>query len=172
MRSGKDEAAQPKYAHIERERRWLVDRTLRPSLDGKQGILIEDRYIDGTRIRLRRMTDQSNGASALKLTKKYDASDPLARPIVTAYLTEDEYRVMAALPATSLAKTRFKVEHAGLEFSIDRFHGPLEGLELAEIEWPNNEGLRTLEHPAWAVREVSNDPAYQGGSLSENGLPS
>jgi CYTH domain-containing protein len=171
MRTGEDEARSPKYAHIERERRWLVDHALRPPLDGLPFTRIEDRYIDGTHLRLRRMTDSQNGAVALKLTKKYDAADPRARPIVTAYLTEAEYAVFAALPARPLAKSRYKMNEGKKEFSIDCFHGPLDGLELAEIEWPDDAGLRGLEAPSWAVREVSDDPAYQGGALASLGLP-
>ena len=50
------EAGDPKYARFELERRWLVDTTRRPSLDGYPMTVIEDRYIDGTRLRLRRMS--------------------------------------------------------------------------------------------------------------------
>lgn len=76
----------PKYARLERERRWLVDRTACPDLSAHAHVLIEDRYIDGTRLRLRRTTDSASGEQLFKLTKKYDTGDPLARPIVTAYL--------------------------------------------------------------------------------------
>jgi CYTH domain-containing protein len=171
MRTGEDEARSPKYAHIERERRWLVDPALRPSLDCLPCTLIEDRYVDGTRLRLRRMTDGQTGAIALKLTKKYEAADPLARPIVTAYLTEAEYAVFAALPARPLAKSRYKVIGGDQEFSIDCFHGSLKGLELAEIEWPDDAGLRGLDPPSWAIRDVSDEPAYQGGALATFGRP-
>ena len=64
------EARDPKYARVEFERRWLVDASARPPLDGLSFTLIEDRYIEGTRLRLRRM---ARGArTVLKLTKKYE----------------------------------------------------------------------------------------------------
>jgi CYTH domain-containing protein len=167
MRSGADEAQRPKYAHIERERRWLVDPALRPVLDDMPYILIEDRYISGTRLRLRRMTDSEAGNQSLKLTKKYECTDPLARPIVTSYLTAEEYSVFAALEAKPLSKRRYKVDG----FSIDCFEGELAGMELAEIEWSDDEGLRALHPPIWATAEVSNDPKYQGGTLAFAGKP-
>ena len=62
MRGGGEEARSPKYAHIERERRFLVDPGKRPDLAGLSFVEIEDRYLDGTRLRLRRMRDSATGA--------------------------------------------------------------------------------------------------------------
>jgi CYTH domain-containing protein len=171
MRGAADEALMPKYAHIERERRWLVDPARRPPLNGLPPILIEDRYLAGMRFRLRRMTDCETGAQALKLTKKYDTADPLARPIVTAYLTEAEYEVYGRLDGLVVDKRRYTITEGGMDFSLDVFAGRLAGLELAEIEWPDDAGLRAISPPAWAIREVSVDARYQGGSLAEHGIP-
>jgi CYTH domain-containing protein len=171
MRSAIDEELSPKYAAFERERRWLIDPTLRPSLADLPYVLIEDRYLTDTRLRLRRMTDSVSRAQSLKLTKKYEADDPLARPIVTAYLAKAEYDVIAALAARTLVKRRYAVPTASGIFSIDTFVGDLTGLELAEIEWPDDPGLRALTPPAWAIREVSADVRYQGGSLVVHGIP-
>ena len=171
MRSGVDEARDPKYAHIERERRWLVDPASRPDLSAQPFTLIEDRYITSTRLRLRRMTDSMTSACSLKLTKKYDGADPLARPIVTAYLSEAEFAVFERLPGTLLTKRRFEVTGGANIFSIDQFLGSLAPLELAEIEWPDDAGLRALPSPIWAIRDISDDPRYQGGALSHFGLP-
>ena len=161
------EARAPKYSLIERERRWLVDQSKRPDLDNLDYILIEDRYIRDTRMRLRRMTDSKTGQLSLKLTKKYECSDPLARPIVTAYLTEQEFEAFAKLDALPLAKKRYSVEG----FSVDQFDGALDGLELVEIERSDDQMLRDLHPPAWAAAEVSNDPRYQGGTLVIHGIP-
>lgn len=168
IRTGEDEARRPKYAHVERERRWLMPtgNTLT-----EPAILIEDRYITGTRLRLRRMTDETTGTATLKLTKKYEADDPLARAIVTAYLTQHEHAVLAALPGLPLRKRRHPLVAGALRYSLDRFEGALAGLTLAEIEWPDDAGLRRLPAPPGALREVSDDPRYQGGALIEAGIP-
>lgn len=168
MRTGADEAADPKYAHVERERRWLVDPAARPAV-ADEGVLIEDRYITGTRLRLRRMS--GGGVESLKLTKKYDAADRTARPIVTTYLTEAEHALLTTLPARPVVKRRHAVAHGGLEWSLDRFEGALAGLELVEIEAPDAAALAALVPPAWAVREISDDPRYQVGTLAALGLP-
>jgi CYTH domain-containing protein len=171
IRGADDEARQPKAAHIERERRWLVDPARRPLLADTAFVMVEDRYINKTRMRLRRMIDSRTGSSVLKLTKKYECDDPRARPIVTAYLTEAEYAVCAELPGTNIVKRRYPVDAQGIVYSLDCFGGALQGLELAEIEWPDDAGLRTLIPPNWTVRDVSDDPRYQGGTLARNGIP-
>lgn len=58
-----------KYARIERERRFLVDRF--PSADVARIRHITDRYIDGARLRLREQTDDCGPAIFKLTTKKY-----------------------------------------------------------------------------------------------------
>ncbi len=166
MRGGDEEARSPKYAHIERERRFLIDRASRPDLAGLPFVRIEDRYIEGTRLRLRRMRDSTTGLVVLKLTKKYEAADMLARQIVTAYLTEAEFDVFASLPAFPLSKRRYTVEAREGEFGIDLFEGALDGLELGEIELADDAALRALVAPSWAIADVSEDIRYEGGHLA------
>lgn len=165
MRTGADEAAAPKYSHVERERRFLVERALLPALPPAH-VLIEDRYITGTRVRLRRMTDSASGEIAYKLAKKYEADDPLARAMVNAYLTAAEYEVFAALPAALIVKRRHALPMGGSEFAVDVFSQRLEGLVLAEIEAGDADALAAIPIPPWAAREVSHDARYQGGALA------
>ena len=161
LRGGNDEAAAPKYAHIERERHWRVDPARCPLDPAGPFVLIEDRYIDGTRLRLRQMTG-ADGRVVCKLTKKYEADDPAARPIVTAYLSKAEFAVFAALPAQVLTKRRYVVEG----FSVDVLLGPLAPLMLAEIECATNAELRAVRKPSWAEAEVTEETAYQGAALA------
>ena len=170
IRDGADESGSPKYAHIERERRWLIDPAERPKLRSDH-VLIEDRYITGTRLRLRRMTAVPNGKVALKLTKKYDANDPLARAIVTAYLDAAEYALFSVLPGVDIVKRRYRLPAHDVAYSIDRFEGGLSGLELAEIEWADDAGLRRLPPPPGTIEDVSADIRYQGGMLALHGIP-
>lgn len=156
-----EELSGAKYAHIERERRFLVDPSKLPDLAASSSILIEDAYIDGTHMRLRRMTASNDGRVVLKLTKKYETTDPLARPIVTTYLDGTEFALLAGLPAHPVVKRRY----ACGAFSVDRFEGDLAGLWLAEIEMPDDAALIAATPPSWASREVSDDRGFDGGSL-------
>ena len=165
IRTIQAELSTPKYANSEFERRWLVDVDGRPPLDGVPFVSIVDRYIEGTRLRLRRMI-APDGLVALQLTKKYEADDASARLMVVSYLTEEEYEAFSDLPGAELTKRRYKMPHAGLIWDIDVFDGPLVGLELVEIEASDREELRAIEPPPWVVREVTHDLQFQCGSLA------
>jgi CYTH domain-containing protein len=165
------EMGEPKYARIERERRWLVDAAARPKLEGPFVTHISDRYIEGTRMRLRRMDRSDLGETKWKLTKKYECADPAARPIVTTYLTEAEYALLCALPARDLVKLRLHFRHRGEYWSLDVFAGALAGLELVECEAPDEAALAGLQPPDWVLREVTDLPQWQGGALAANGIP-
>ncbi|HEX8421103.1 MAG TPA: hypothetical protein VF638_13950 [Sphingomonas sp.] len=166
IRGRDEELAAHKYSHVERERRFLVDAKQCPDLAALPAILIEDRYISGTRFRLRRMSEIASGRVVLKLSKKYDVADVKARPLVTGYLTDAEYALFAALPATPIVKVRHSLAEGGHEFGIDRFDGALAGLLMAEIECVDADTLDSVVMPSWAAREVTADAAFQGGALS------
>lgn len=169
MRGPEDEALHPKYAHMEIERRWLVDAEAVAGLALEDAIEIRDRYLLDTRLRLRRM--QRGEDVVFKLTRKYECDDAIARPIVTAYLDQGEFDVLCALPALTLAKTRYKMRHEGHDFSLDRFEGALQGLWLSEIELANVDVLRALDNPPWALRDVTDEIQYQGATLARSGIP-
>lgn len=152
------EAAAPKYALLEHERRFLVDPAQLPALGA--GELIEDRYLEGGRLRLRAVTG-TDGARVFKLCKKYAADDPLSAPIVNIYLDATEFAALARLPGRALSKRRHRV--AG--FAVDVFGGALEGLVLAEIDRPDRAAVVAAAMPGWAVREVTGEAAFTGGEL-------
>ena len=139
-----------KYAIIERERRFLC-RTMPPG-DVVKVARIRDRYIDGTRLRLREMK-QSDGVF-YKLTQKI----PEDQRLTTIYLSRAEYDVFAQLPAHTLAKTR----HSIPPFGVDVFEGELAGLLIAEAELDDDDAMARLPRPPWGV-EVTNDVRFTGG---------
>ena len=157
---------EPKYARMEFERRWLVDPVRRPPLDGCFSTLIEDRYIQGSRMRLRRMSRTDLQEVKWKLTKKYGCEAARARPIVTIYLTEREYDLYRALPADELVKRRYHLEHGGFWWSVDLFEGQFAGLELIECEAGERAALDALVPPDWALREITDLPQWQSGALA------
>jgi len=154
----------PKYALLENERRFLVSAA--PDLAGLAFRRIEDRYVIGTRLRLRSMTDSVSGARELKFCKKYPGDDPVSGPITNLYLTEDEHAALSALPARMISKRRYKVPHGGRDFGADVFEGELAGLVLCEAEAGSREAIVALQFPPWATREVTGDPFFTGGHLS------
>lgn len=151
-----------KYAKIERERRFLLHEFPKTALVERIR-KITDHYIDGTALRLRKMTAE-DGPTAYKLTQKIPARDVGAQQglIVTMYLTEDEHAVLAKLPAHTLRKTR----HSVPPFGIDVFDGALEGLILAEAEFDSAAAADALILPSFVAREVSSDDRFTGFHLA------
>jgi CYTH domain-containing protein len=150
-----------KYAKIERERRFLL-REFPKNVNVLRTRRIADRYIDGTNLRLRKMTDE-NAPTAYKLTQKISARDAGAQQglVVTMYLSEAEFRVFEQLPAHTLNKAR----HSVPPFGIDVFEAELEGLLLAEAEFDSAAAADVLILPAFIFKEVSHDDRFTGGRL-------
>ena len=165
------ELGEPKYARLEFERRWLVNRAARAALPEAFVTLIDDLYIAGTRLRLRQMRRAGLDETKWKLTKKYESDDPSARPIVTAYLTDSEYVLLRTLPGKTLRKRRVHFEHEGRWWSLDLFEDQLAGLEMIECEAEDRAALASLNPPDWVLREVTDLPHWQGGALAANGTP-
>jgi len=153
----------PKYARLENERRRLV--VTPPDLTGLAFRLVEDLYVEGTRLRLRAMTDSATGARELKLCKKYGGPDPVSAPIVNIYLTEAEHAALAALPGRPIRKRRYRAPHGDRTFGLDVFEGELQGLMLCEAEAESREAILAVVFPPWAGREVTEDPFFTGGIL-------
>ncbi len=151
-----------KYARIERERRYLVER-LPADASVTRVRRIADRYLDLTTLRLRQQSEERCPA-VFKLTQKIPARAPGAQQgfLTTMYLTEAEYAVLANLPAHTLSKTRYSVP----PFGIDVFEGALEGLVLAEAEFDSAAAADALAIPPFLSREVSDDDRFTGGRLA------
>ncbi|MDI2127551.1 hypothetical protein [Yinghuangia seranimata] len=158
---GADGVRAGKYALVERERRFLLAGP--PDLAAVTvARTITDRYVHGTRLRLRRV-DYADGRVELKLTQKVPAGLPGAvRGLITnTYLSPAEYDVLAALPADVLRKSRLSVPPLG----VDVFEGPLRGLVVAEAEFATDEEAEAFPAPAASVAEVTDDPRLAGGRL-------
>lgn len=118
-----------------------------------------DRYIVGTRFRLRRV-ERASGEVTLKLGQKIP-SGPDAVMLTNTYLSAQEYDVFAALPARELRKTRRRLIYEGHTLALDEFD---HGLLLGEVELTADEPYLPL--PPFALRDVTADPTYTGGALA------
>lgn len=150
-----------RYAQVEREQRWVVASV--PE-DARFVASIVDRYIHGSRLRLR--LSEGDGGATYKLGQKVrdDPADPETVRLTNIYLSSDEYEVFAALPAAELRKTRSRVTWADRPVAIDRFHARLDGLTLAEVELEPEEPH--LPAPPWTARDVTSDDRFSGGRLA------
>ena len=159
------ESSKPfKYAHIERERRFLL-LELPWAIAYDRSMLIEDRYLIGSTLRLRRV-EAPGKKCVYKLGQKIrlDAS-PRTIAHTTLYLSEAEFGILSTLPASILVKTRHFLTIDGLVVGIDEFGGPLNGLLLAEVDLGTEEGM-PISFPHMFATEVTDDERFTGGSLA------
>jgi CYTH domain-containing protein len=143
-----------KYAHVETERRFLV----RAVPEGVASVSdIADRYIDGTRLRLREVT--TDGATTRKLGHKVRLGAGPARVAHTSiYLDDAEWAVLAGLPARTVLKRRYQVERDGMVLAVDQFP---DGSLVAELDAGDGQ---PADPPGWLdiIREVTTDEAFTG----------
>jgi CYTH domain-containing protein len=165
----------PKYAQLEIERRMLIPPELLPDLNGLHYATIEDRYLEGGRLRLRKVTEVGAAESIYKLCKKYGRVGASEEPIVNVYLAVEEYESLRFLPGVDLLKRRYRYEYQGRCFSIDAHTGALTGLYLCECEAVSTSELNEVAFPPFVVEDVTADMRFSGANLaraytSNNGL--
>jgi CYTH domain-containing protein len=148
-----------KYAVVERERRYLLAGLPEGVTESKE---IVDRYLTGTRLRLREVRE-SDGTVTRKLGHKVRLADGPAEVACTnLYLDDREWALLVTLPSRLLRKKRHIVERDGLRVAVDEH---ADGTVVAEID--DRDGPPGLV-PAWldVVRDVSRDEAWTGAALA------
>ena len=156
-----------KYACLEIEYRYLLNRIPVGLLENSQGWLITDRYLPNTRLRLRHMRSITGEENIYKLTQKYRSETQNAdeTTITNFYLTKTEYNRLKALEAKILKKRRYPYTVQNRSLSIDVFEGRHHGLILAEMELENKAELRESVLASFVLKDVTNDPFFTGGNL-------
>lgn len=148
-----------KYAVVERERRFRLAR-LPDGVSSSKEIL--DRYVTGTRLRLREVRE-ADGTVTRKLGHKVRMTDGPAEVACTNfYLDDDEWTLLAALPARLLHKRRHMIQRDGLLVAVDEHE---DGTLIAEID----DGDQPSDFvPEWldVVDDVTADEAWTGARLA------
>jgi CYTH domain-containing protein len=158
-----------KYAHIERERRYLLQDLPEGLTRATPHVQITDNYLTGTRLRLRKMRDPQTNKWIVKLTQKF-APDPedFSRTIITnIYLNALEVETLNIPDTNEIRKNRYPFVFEDRQFSVDMFLGDLFGLVLAEVGFENDEELENYLPPPFAIAEVTNKEMFTGGKLCQ-----
>ena len=157
-----------KYTRIEYERRFLVRADSGwENYAESNSKLFEDFYLSNTRLRLRVLSDSDSDRVLIKLTKKEASDSPYFRRISRILLSKDEYHRFSQLDGDGISKVRYYCELRGRVFSVDVFQGELSGLILSEVESEDLDDLMSIELPAFATCEVTEDQFFDGVNLSK-----
>jgi adenylate cyclase len=68
-------------------------------------------------------------------------------------------------------RTRVEEEIGELEIELDVYTGELEGLIVAEVEFPDDAKADAFEAPGWFGEEVTGNEDYLNETLATEGLP-
>jgi CYTH domain-containing protein len=131
-----------------------------PSGDAIATVEIEDRYVIGTRLRVRCV--RGGRETIYKLTQKIPNASGGPGLITTIHLDAAEHAALCALPCHELRKTRTSIP----PFGVDTFAAPLAGLVLAEVEFESAEELAAFAPSIAVVVEVTDDVRFTGGRLA------
>ena len=136
-----------KYAVVERERRFLVRSVPDGVVDVRR---IVDRYVTGTRLRLREVLD-GDGTRTRKLSHKVRLGDGPAEVACTnLYLDDQEWDLLRDLPARVVQKTRHLVQRDGLLVAVDEHE---DGTLVAEID--DRDGAADRSQRGWRCSRTS-----------------
>lgn len=154
----------PKYTMMEFERRWLVGREALGSIQIHREQTITDKYLLGTRMRLRRV-ETSSGDVSYKLCKKYGKISRFAEPIVNTYLSEAEFELLNQLPGASITKFRKYVADG----AIDVFGRRSDTLAIFEVEFESEAAAECYVPPRFVLEEVTDVHRFSGAVLAIEG---
>jgi adenylate cyclase len=150
---------------MEVERKFLVAEP--PDLADTEANEIEQGYLaigaDGE-VRLRRKGEK------LVLTAKRGSG--ISREEAEIELDRESFEGLWPLTeGRRLHKRRHLIPNGDLTIELDVYEGELEGLVVAEVEFPSEDEARGFEPPEWIGREVTGDERYLNETLASQGLP-
>jgi adenylate cyclase len=150
---------------MEVERKFLLREP--PDLSGAEADEIVQGYLalgaDGE-VRLRRK------GGDLILTAKRGSG--LARQEAEVELEPSGFEELWPLTeGRRLHKRRHVIPQGDLRIEVDVYERELEGLVVAEIEFPSEDAARAFEPPEWLGEEVTGDERYLNETLATQGAP-
>jgi CYTH domain-containing protein len=150
-----------KYAQLEIERRWLVPSAVDALTAGAPFSDIEDRYVLGTRLRLRKV-HTPDGSAQWKFCKKYPKPAAGAFEVITnLYLTEPEFETLATLPCAVARKRRYRVAGG----SLDVYTHP-KTLAVFEVEFDTEASAASFVPPRFVGKEITGVDGFSGATLA------
>lgn len=133
-----------------------------PSENIVQGYLAID--VTGSEVRLRKIGD--------RYFETYKGGGRLQRRELEIELSPDQLNTL--WPGTEgrrIEKIRYQIDEGDQKIELNVFRGNLEGLVLAEVEFPSREKSEEFEPPDWFGEEVTEDIRYKNQNLAQKGAP-
>ena len=156
----------PDSVSIEVERKFLIDET--PDLNKLESDEIIQGYIsrasDSCEVRVRQK------GKKFYLTIKGEGG--MARSEIEIELSRKQFnKLWATTTGRRVEKVRYKIPYEGITIELDVYQGVLNGLVVAEVEFPSEKQSALFTPPEWFGREVTEDEGYKNKQLAMKGIP-
>ena len=139
-----------------------------PWLSSCRSRMIEQGYLaiggDGEEVRVRR----SDGSNVLTV-KRGRGEERLESEVE---LSDDQFRSLWPLTEGRRVEKRRHLVEGESPIEVDVYRGNLEGLVVAEIEFPSVDASHRFDPPDWLGDELTGDERYANQRLATAGLPS
>jgi adenylate cyclase len=95
----------------------------------------------------------------------------LRRAEVNVPLTREQFDELWPLVHGVIEKARHDIELDGRVVEVDVYEGRLDGLVVAEVEFPSEREAASFVPPPWFAREVTEDSRYRNSALALSEKP-
>lgn len=90
----------------------------------------------------------------------------MRRAEVNVPLSAEQFNELWPLVDGIIEKTRHDLEVGGHLIEVDVYGGKLDGLVVAEVEFPSEREAASFVPPSWFAREVTDDGQYRNAALA------
>ena len=155
---------------MEIEHKYLIEK-MPENLEKYKKKEIEQGYLNRSPVlRIRKSNDDYIFTYKTKKSQEKE-NGPVVNEEIEAPLTEEAYlHLREKVDGNVITKTRYIIPYTkgGKKYKIelDVFHGKLEGLVFAEVEFDSLKDASNFVKPDWFGKEVSSDKRYRNGFLS------
>lgn len=146
---------------IERERKFLVNRSVWETIDRGQSTLVRQAYLLTDAEKTLRVRVMDNiGWLCIKGRREGISRQEFEYSIPV----EDAEQMIILFAKSELTKLRYRVKAGDFTWEVDEFLGDNSGLIVAEIELDSED--QPFDKPAWLGNEVTFDDRYSNSSLA------
>lgn len=156
-----------KTAQTELHRLFLIERLPEPLTPASIHLQIFDNYIQGTRLRLRKIRDPYSNTWAYVFQQRFRTGhgEHALTKLAEIHLDEAEYAYFAQFEEREIRKNRYFHEFDGASLTFDTYLGALWGLCTAKADFETREKMNGFVPPPFAVFEVTSNEFFEGRNL-------
>lgn len=101
----------------------------------------------------------------------YKGKGLLAREEYNLPLNQEAFEhIIQKADGIVIRKTRYLIPYGKYTIELDVFHGELEPLVMAEVEFDSEEEAGKFEMPGWFLKDVTSDTRYHNSNMSKYGF--